>query len=141
MNNTISHKEAAQAVKQINDVQADINRHSAKEYMPWIGWGLFTMLLYPPFDYFDQNKWSIVVGVVAIVGAILTDRYIRTRQSKVKREKKTSPLAWVIYMLLILMVNVFAFTAHSQFAYAWTITGLAIGLPTILYGLWLKSQN
>lgn len=39
MNNTISHKEAAQAVKQINDVQADINRHSAKEYMPWIGWG------------------------------------------------------------------------------------------------------
>ena len=87
MNNTISHKEAAQAVKQINDVQADINRHSAKEYMPWVGWGLFTMLLYPPFDYFDQNKWSIVVGVVAIVGAILTDRYIRTRQSKVKREK------------------------------------------------------
>ncbi len=140
MNKSITDTEAAQNLEQVKIAQAEINKRTAKEYAPWIGWGLFIVLFYPPFDLFDPSKWGIVVWVVAIIGAIITGRYFHTRKSRIKSTQKLPRFAWLYYILWIAVGNIFANIAHPHFAFAWTVAGVGIGLPFILYGLKLKSQ-
>ena len=37
-----------------------VERGAPKEYLPFIGWGLFNALVIPGFDVFDRSMWGLV---------------------------------------------------------------------------------
>ncbi len=140
MEKSITDKEAAQTLEQVKSAQAEISRRTAKEYVPWIGWGLFIVLLWPPFDFLNPNKWGVATWTASIIGTIITSIYFATRKAKIKSNKRSPKLAWLYYILWIIVGSTFAVLTHTRFHYAWTVAGLVTGLPFILYGLKLKNQ-
>jgi hypothetical protein len=141
MNDRLTDKEAAKNLAKVKSTQDVISRSSAKEYAPWIGWGLFIILFYPPFDFIDPNKWGIITWAVAIAGSFVTARYFSKREAKIKTNRHAPRLSWLYYILWVAAGNVFALLTYQHFGYAWTVAGLVIGLPVLLYGLKLKSQT
>lgn len=141
MSNSITDKEAAQTLAQVKSTQAEINRRSAKEYAPWIGWGLYVIVSFSGFDYIKPAIWGPICWIAALIGTYITYSYFRKRHTQIKTTTKVPWYAWLLYGLWIAIGVAFANAMQPHFAYAWTVAGLAVGVPYILYGLKLKSQG
>jgi hypothetical protein len=137
---SITQEEATQTLEKVRNSQDEINRRSAKDYVPWIGWGLFVILFWPPFDYLNPNVWGIITWVAAIIGSVITSLYFARRKARIKSQRVSPKLSWLGYILWIAVGSAFAILTQSHFHYAWTVAGIVTGLPFVLYGFVLKSR-
>ena len=72
MTNAVTDREASQALAQVKGAQSEITKRSAKEYVPWIIWGLYFVLFYPPFDYVSPEVWGTFCAIAAAVSGLTT---------------------------------------------------------------------
>jgi acid phosphatase family membrane protein YuiD len=108
--------------------------------VPFIGWGLFVLLGYPPFDFLNGNIWGPIISVVWIVGMILTFRYFRDKSARVHIFTSTPWFVWVALVAATSLAVALAEGFQSKYHYAWTISGVLLSLFYIGYGLKVKAE-
>jgi len=122
---------------------AAANRRTVVQRAPWeyrvyLAWGLFVLLMLPPFDFVDHNLWGPVILVVAACGMAATAHYFRQRggQVRLQRALKESRWRWVwsLYGVWYLGVVSAARLVESSHSLAWSVAALAAGLPLIAIG-------
>lgn len=128
--------DATTTLQQIQSVQQTIVKRSAKEYAPWIGWGLYVIIFFSPFDYVKPSIWGPISWLVAAIGGYITYRYFK-KHADVKVQRAPWQ-AWFLYGLWIALGVAVASSVQTHIHYAMTIAGFVVGLPFIAYGIKLK---
>lgn len=138
---TVSTKEAAGSLELVSKTQHKIVAQGAKEYLPFMWWGLFILFGYPPFDYVNSNVWGPFILLAWIIGMALTYRYFKHRTSRVhifrQKSLKISIALGVITFIGITVAEVLTTKHH----HIWTIVGIILAALYIGYGLKLRSGS
>ena len=58
---------AAEQLAEMERARQAVGAKAAKEYTPFIGWGLFVLLMIPAFDVVAGKVWGPVILLVALV--------------------------------------------------------------------------
>jgi len=66
---------ATEHLAEMERARQAVGAKAAKEYAPFIGWGLFVLLMLPPFDVVAGKVWGPVILLVGLVGTIATFAY------------------------------------------------------------------
>jgi hypothetical protein len=136
-----SGKDAAESLDLIASTQRRIESQGAQEYWPFIWWGLFILIGYPPFDYLKGNVWGLTLGVTWVVGMFLTIRYFKAKTSRVHTLGRQSIRASIAIGVITFVSIGFANILHPSFHYSWTIIGILLASLYFGYGLRLKSAS
>lgn len=137
----ISPQEASQALGDIRETQNRVIAQGPHEYVPFIGWGLFVLVGYPPFDFVSGNVWGPALSVLWIVGMLITYRYFRDKAARVHILTTTPWYVWVTLGVLTSAAAAFAEITQSRVHFAWSIAGLLLAIPYIGYGLKLRAAG
>lgn len=138
---TVDNTEAAESLDHVNKIQHKIAAQGVQEHLPFIWWGLFILFGYPPFDYLNGNMWSLIVGIVWVIGMFLTFRYFREKTSRVHTFQYQSLKASIALGVLTFITILFANVLQPNFHYTWTIIGIVLASLYIGYGLRLRSES
>lgn len=139
MKDTLTDNDARESLEKIKQAQRAVTEKAAKEYMVWSWWGLYVLIFYPPFDYFNGNVWGPILLAVWPVGSFLTFRYYR--KSTAFPKIMTPKYIYVGFTILIALAIMFAEIMHPYFHFAWTVAGLVVGLSYWTYAAFLWSKN
>lgn len=137
----LSTDEARQVLGQIKQAQHNVITQGPREYVPFIGWGIWVLFAYPPFDFVNDSVWGPIIFVVWVVGMALTFRYFRDKAARVHILSTTPWYIWVTLIVLTSLAVIFAELAHPTFSFAWTLSGILLAVPYITYGLVLKAKG
>lgn len=135
------YKQAHESLATIERTQAAILQRSAKEYAAWMSWGLYVVIIFPPFDFIEPAIWGPICWISALIGWIITYRYYQKRHVAIKTLQSTPWYAWLTNGLWIAIGIAAANGLQPHLHYAWAISGVVVGLPFVLYGLWLKRKK
>ncbi|MHB1930955.1 MAG: hypothetical protein ACYDEN_08340 [Acidimicrobiales bacterium] len=131
---------ASEQLRRVGLVRGAVLARAAKDYVVWWGWAAFVVVFLPPFDFVSGNLWGPVICVAAVAGTVLTGRYYAAHQRQVRR-RRPSPWAWLVFASYYAALVVGAELAQSHFGLAWTVAGVAAGLPMATYGSWLARAD
>lgn len=138
---TVSNQEASTSLKHIKDTQKSILAKGPREYVPFIGWGLWIIAAYAPFDFLNGNLWGVVISVSWMIGMLLTYRYFHDKAARVHIFSTTPWYVWVGLGVLTSLAVLFAEILQRRLPYAWTLAGVLLSVPYIGYGLKLKHEG
>lgn len=137
----VSTKEATESLERVAKAQRDIVARGAKEYLPFMWWGLFILFGYPPFDYVKGNIWGPIIGLTWIIGMVFTYRYFKNRTSRVhifrQKSLKVSIALGVITFIGIGVAEVLTLKHY----HIWTVVGVILAALYIGYGFKLRSGS
>lgn len=78
-------EEAARRLAAADALRGEVARSGARESRAFIGWGLFALVMLPPFDIVDGGDLGApVYSLVALLGWLTTTRYFRERLGQVR---------------------------------------------------------
>ena len=133
---------ASEQLVRIRSIQQKVVQEAAKDYLVFFGWGLYSLLLIPVFDYINPNIWGPAIWLISIVGTIVTWRYYAKRHTRVKLANKVGWKVWFALGIWSAASSLFTILAIGHIAYPYTIGGIALALPILAYGVWLfKKYN
>ena len=131
---------ATEQLAEIERARQAVGAKAAKEYTPFIGWGLFVLLMIPPFDVVAGKVWGPVILLVGLVGTIATFAYFIRGHRRV-RIAETNPwwwwLAWALWYCALLFG---ASVLQDRLPVAWTAVGVASALPLLVVGIRLRRR-
>jgi L-asparagine transporter-like permease len=133
--------EASSTLSGIRETQNRVVAQGPRQYVPFIGWGLFALLGYSPFDYVRPSIWGPIVGVLWIVAMLATYRYIRNDGARVHIVTTTPWYVWTALAVLTCATVALAVMLQSKVHFAWSLAGLILAVPFIGYGLKLRAAG
>ncbi len=133
-------EEAAQRLAVADSLRGQVARSGARESRAFIGWGLFALVMLPPFDVVDGAIWGPFYSLVALLGWLTTTRYYRARLGRVRlRARGHLGRVWlalgVWYGGLVVMAELL------DVGVIWTPAAVGVALPLLLYGAHLARQG
>jgi hypothetical protein len=137
----ISTQEANTALNDIRETQNRVIAQGPNEYAPFIGWGLFALLGYSPFDYVSARIWGPIVAVLWIIGMLVTYRYIHHKAARVHIFTSTPWHVWVTFAGLTSLAVALAVVMQSKVHFVWSAAGLLLSIAFIGYGLKLRAAG
>jgi hypothetical protein len=137
----ISTQEASAVLNDIRETQSRVISQGPREYVPFIGWGLFALFGYSPFDYISARIWGPIAGVFWIIGMLVTYRYFRDKAARVHILSTTPWYVWVTFGVLTSAAVALAVAMQSRVHFAWTVASLLLSILYIGYGLMLKTTG
>ncbi len=136
----MSRREAAEMLDEADRAGRVVERGAPKEYLAFIGWGLFNAVVIPGFDVFDRALWGWVTIGVAVAGLVATITYFATRGIQVEVKQRSPWWVWPVLGLWIALAGVLATALDDDVAFAYTVAGLVSAAPLLAWGLYLRKK-
>ncbi len=137
---TVSRREAVEMLGEAEHAGRAVERRAPKEYVAFIGWGLFNALVIPGFDGFDRALWGWVTIGIAVVGLVATITYFATRGIQVEVKQRSPWWIWPVLGLWIALAGLLATTLDGDVTFAYTVAGLVSAAPLLAWGLYLRKK-
>lgn len=134
-------REASAVLSNIRETQVCVIAQGPRENVPFLGWGLFALLGYSPFDYVSAKIWGPTIAVLWIVGMLVTYRYIRAKAARVHILTTTPWYVWMTLAVISSAAVTLAVVLQSRIHFAWSVAGLLLSISFIGYGLKLRAAG
>lgn len=118
-----------------------VEHRTAKESLPFFVWGVFHVAVIPGFDYVDPHIWGWVTIAVAAVATVLTCWYMASGNLRVRVRERTPWWAWPAFSIGASAIAALAVLFDEQLAIPFTIAGLLIGIPLVVWGANLRRSR
>ena len=115
-----------------------VQRRTPKEYVPFFVWGLFHALVVPGFDYLEPAVWGWVTIAVAAVAFVGTCWYFARGSLRVRVRERSPRWAWPALSLGGALVAALAITFQDELRIPYTIAGILIAVPLLVWGAHLR---
>ena len=115
-----------------------VERRAPKEYVPFIGWGLFNAVLIPGFDFFDRSMWGWITIGAAVGGVVATVAYFAFRGVQVEVKPRSPWWTWPLLGLWIGLASFIGPALDDMTRFSYTLAGLVAGAPLLAWGLHLR---
>lgn len=132
--------DAAQQLAAAEAARRAINARAAKEYTPYFGWGIFLLIIFPPFDFLDHDIWGPVAGTLAILLGLTTLGYFYRRTRGVRVADVYPWWIWPVWTAVSNGLLVGAFRMQDRIPVAATLAGVLAGVPLLAIGLSLRKR-
>jgi hypothetical protein len=117
-----------------------VDRRERKEYIPYIGWGLFNAVVIPGFDFFDRSMWGWITIGVAVAGVVATVAYFLLRSAQVEVKQRSPWWTWVVLGLWIALDSFIGPALDDMTTLSYTLAGLVGAAPLLAWGLHLRRR-
>ena len=136
----MTQENAAKLLDEADRAGKAVERRAPKEYVPFIGWGLFNAVLIPGFDFFDRRTWGWVTIGVAVGGLVATVAYFVLRSVQVEVKLQSPWWTWLVLGLWIGLASFIAPALDDMTAFSYTLAGLVAAAPLLAWGLHLRRK-
>ena len=134
----MTQEKAAKLLVEADRAGKAVERRAPKEYVPYLGWGLFNALVIPGFDVFDRSTWGLVTVGVAVAGFVATFVYFLLRSMKVDVKPRSPWWAWVALGLWMGLASFIGPALDDTTRFSYTLAGLVAAAPLLAWGLRLR---
>ncbi len=118
-----------------------VERQTPKEYVPFFVWGLFHALVVPGFDYVRPEVWGWVTIAVAAGAFVGTCWYFARGSLRVRVRERSPWWAWPVLTLGGAVVAALALTFGDELRIPYTIAGILIAVPLLVWGDHLRRAD
>ena len=137
----MTQENAAKLLVEADRAGEAVERGAPKEYMPYLGWGLFNALVIPGFDVFDRSMWGLVTVGVDVAGFVATFAYFLLRSMKVEVKQRSPWWTWVVLGLWIALASFIGPAFDDMMTFSYTLAGLVAAAPLLAWGLRLRRRG
>ncbi len=118
----------------------EVERRAPKEYVPFIGWGLFNAIVIPGFDVFDPRVWGLVTIGIAVAGVVATLAYFAIRSARVEVKMRSPWWTWPVLGLWGALASFAAPALEDDIGFAYTLAGWIAAVPLLAWALHLRKR-
>ncbi len=134
--------EATRLLANADALRGQVKHNAARESRAFLGWGVYALVMIPPFDLVDHNIWGPILTVVALAGTLVTTRYYQQRAGRVRLlGSRRWSLVWIPWGVCYGGLVVMAELLQSQVGFIWTAAAVGAALPLLATGIHLLGEG
>lgn len=111
---------------------------SAKEHVPYYGWGAFQALVIPGFDLVDRSIWGWVTIAIAALGFVATGAYYATRSRHVQVPERSPWWTWLALTAWMCLAGGIAVAFDGALGFSYVLGGWIGAVPLFVWGSKLR---
>jgi undecaprenyl pyrophosphate phosphatase UppP len=134
----VTRQEAEDLLAEAERTERLVQRQAPKEYIPFFVWGLFHLLVIPGFDFFSPEAWGWVTIAVAAGAVIATCWYFARGNARVRVRDRSPWWAWPVLSVGGGLVAAMALAFDEQLRVPYTVAGVLIAVPLLIWGAHLR---
>ena len=135
-----TQEKAVKLLDEADRAGMEVERRAPKEYVPFLGWGLFNALVIPGFDIFEPSVWGWVTIGIAVAGLVATIAYFAIRSIQVEVKMRSPWWTWPVLGLWMGLASFIAPALDDTTAFSYTLAGLVAAAPLMVLGFRLRRR-